>query len=134
MDGTPIDQVTPLAAPPLLPVVDDATAEPIDLPQRKRELVEAARSFDPLRPLRRHPVLTVAAAAALGLVAASPAAARTAKAATSNGLVVRLSRMAATSLWSYIAAVRVAKANAAVTSAAEAQEASAVPRADPSDE
>jgi hypothetical protein len=50
-----------------------------DLALRKQRLIDAARAIDPLAPLRRNPLVTVATAAAIGVVAASPAAARTVK-------------------------------------------------------
>lgn len=48
----------------------------LDLSLHKQRLKEAARAIDPLSPLRRHPLVTIATAAAVGVVAASPAAAR----------------------------------------------------------
>jgi len=117
MDGAPINEV---ATPPPAeceahdpPGGDESVAEPIDLALHKRRLMAAARAIDPLKPLRRHPVLTVVVAAALGLVAASPAAARAARLPFAKGLISRLSRMASSGLLSYIAAMRVAQAKAA---------------------
>lgn len=47
-----------------------------DLTEAKRRLRDAAGKVDLLAPLRRNPFTTVGAAAVLGVVAASPAAAR----------------------------------------------------------
>ena len=44
-----------------------------DLAKSKERLRQAGRSVDPLSPLRRHPAVTVATAAALGAVVGSPA-------------------------------------------------------------
>jgi hypothetical protein len=49
----------------------DEELEP-DLAQSKERLRQAGRGVDPLAPLRRHPAVTVATAAALGAVAGSP--------------------------------------------------------------
>ena len=43
------------------------------LAQSKQSLRQAASALDPLAPLRRHPAVTVIAAAALGAAAAVPA-------------------------------------------------------------
>jgi hypothetical protein len=59
------------------PNIDPLTGEEEshELEERKEELRAAGRAVDPLKPLRDHPYLTVATAAALGASAASPAAA-----------------------------------------------------------
>ncbi len=44
-----------------------------DVERRKGELVAAAGAIDPLAALRRHPLVTVGIAAALGAMVASPA-------------------------------------------------------------
>jgi hypothetical protein len=52
---------------------NNSSAEPdrLDLRASKDRLREAARRVDPLAPMRRHPLTTVAAAAALGASVAS---------------------------------------------------------------
>lgn len=72
----------------------DPVDESVELPLHKRRFIEAARAVDPLSPLRRHPFVTVATAAAIGVVAASPAAARAVSMAGSGGLTSRLLKMA----------------------------------------
>jgi len=90
MDGASPDTV---AIPGRFRTIAKESDESIDLPLHKRQLIDAARSIDPLKPLRRHPVLTVAAAAVLGVVAASPAAARSVRAATRPTVLRQLSRV-----------------------------------------
>ena len=121
MDGTPIDQVATHSPMPD-PVIDESTAEPVDLLLHKQQLIDAARSFDPLKPLRGHPVLTVAAAAVLGVVAASPAVARTVQSATkSAGVWRQLARLASIGLHR-VAAAHMAAQHAAQRAAQAAAE------------
>lgn len=68
--------------------------ESVDVPLHKRRLLEAARAIDPLAPLRRRPLVTVATAAAIGVVAASPAAARAVSQVLPGGVASHLIRMA----------------------------------------
>lgn len=70
--------------------------EDSDVKASKQRLVESARAVDPLQPLRRNPFVTVATAAVIGVVAASPAAARTVQkilpAILPSGIAARLLR------------------------------------------
>jgi hypothetical protein len=59
------------------PLTTSATAN--ELSASKARLRETSRAVDPLKSLRDHPLLIVTSAATLGVVAASPAAARWAR-------------------------------------------------------
>lgn len=68
----------------------------VDVEATKQRLREVARQIDPLAPLRRNPFTTVGAAAVLGVVAASPAAARfkaTQKTVKQAGIIGRVLRL-----------------------------------------
>lgn len=61
-----------------------------ELAKSKDKLRQAGRSVDPLAPLRRHPGVTVATAAALGAIVASPASAQAVQTAFAVPLKRRL--------------------------------------------
>jgi hypothetical protein len=145
MDRAPPDLVTetdePLAgaacaAPALVPSAvkpDRVRDADEDLSLRKQRLIDAARAVDPLRPLRRHPFVTVVAAAAIGVVAASPAAARTViRTSSSSRIASKLLRLAAAQLagrWQRYQHLKMEAAAAAATAASAASAAMAAARA-----
>lgn len=79
MDRATDHLVTPPPVPDTAAPLSSRANDDCDRALHKQRVLDAARAIDPLKPLRRHPLITVATAAAIGVVAAAPAAVRTAR-------------------------------------------------------
>lgn len=88
----------PIGNTPAAQEIADAVDPDLEVSLTKQRFLESARSVDFLEPLRRHPFVTVATAAAIGVVAASPAVARAVPAAKASlmksGLLSKIARQA----------------------------------------
>lgn len=88
----------PIGTAPAAQEIADAVDPDLEVSLTKQRFVESARAIDFLEPLRRHPFVTVATAAAIGVVAASPAVARAvpfAKASLrKSGLISKIAQQA----------------------------------------
>lgn len=122
------DEVVATAGSPTAAAAGPADRGDLDLSLRKQRFLEAARAIDPLSPLRRRPFVTVATAAAIGVVAASPAAARAVSKWVPAGLTGRLVRTVVTRFLQSRAAAAAAAAVAAATASTASNPEAAVNR------
>jgi hypothetical protein len=92
----------PISTAPAAQEIADAVEPDLDVSLSKQRFLESARAIDFLAPLRRHPFVTVATAAAIGVVAASPAVARAVPVAKASirksGLLSQIAQQALTQL------------------------------------
>lgn len=92
----------PIGNAPAAQEIADAVDPDLEVSLTKQRFLESARAIDFLEPLRRHPFVTVATAAAIGVVAASPAVARAVPVAKASlmksGLLSKVVRQAAMQL------------------------------------
>lgn len=88
----------PIGNTPAAQEIVDAVDPDLEVSLSKQRFLESARAIDFLEPLRRHPFVTVATAAAIGVVAASPAVARAVPAAKASlsrsGLLSKIAQQA----------------------------------------